>query len=169
MKKLITIVVFASLVWQANAQKVHPFTFRGTVYELNLADSSEKNLKDVTVEVWSGDQLIHSDKTGSKGKYSISLPKHPKFFIKFMKDGFVTKTVEVDTKGFKRAAEFGIVNLDLEISLFRNQNYLGVDFMEYTPVAIARMNKSKGVVEWDWSHTDEVNARLKGIIAANGQ
>jgi len=57
----------------------------------------------------------------------------------------------------------------LEISLFRNQNYLGVDFMEYTPVAIARMNKSKGVVEWDWSHTDDVNARLKGIISANGQ
>ena len=62
MKKLITIVVFASLVWQASAQKVNPFTFRGTVYELNLADSSEKNLKDVTVEVWSGDHLIHADK-----------------------------------------------------------------------------------------------------------
>lgn len=149
--------------------KAKAFNFHGQVFELSLKDSTEKPVMGVPIEIWSGDDLITTVETGPKGKYNISLMHYPEFTLKFGKSPYVTKVVQIDANGFQRAAEFGLVNLDLDISLFKDKGYLGMDFMSYTPVAIAKFNKKKGVIEWDLNYADKVNERVAGIIAANEQ
>lgn len=151
----------------AYSQQAKAFTFHGQVFELSLKDSSEKPIMGVHIEVWHEDQLLTTLESGPKGKYKISLMHYPSFRIKFGKAPYVTKVIDINAKGFERAAEFGIVNLQLEVSLFKEGNLMGMDFMNYTPVAIAHFNKKKGVIEWDFNYSEEMSKRVQGVIEAN--
>ena len=170
MKK--TIAILASMLcihWAAAQSKVKTFTFQGNVLELNLVDSSEKGVMGIPIEIWSGEELVATEMTGPKGKYNINLPRYSVFTLKFGKAPFVTKVVQIDTKGFERAADLAMVNLELDISLFKDRGYLGMNFMNYTPVAMAKFNKRSGKLEWNMDYAHDVNQRLSGVLVANGK
>lgn len=170
MKKTIAILASVLCTHFAIAQsKVKSFTFQGNVLELNLADSSEKGIMGIPIEVWSGEELIATEMSGPKGKYNINLPRYSMFTLKFGKAPYVTKVVQIDTKGFERAADLALVNLELDISLFKDRGYLGMNFMNYTPVAMAKFNKRSGKLEWNMDYAHEVNERLTGVLVANGK
>lgn len=170
MNKIIVTLAAVLLMNIASAQsKVKTFTFQGNVLELNLADSSEKGVMGIPIEIWSGEELVTTEMSGPKGKYSINLPRYQTFTLKFGKAPYVTKVVEIDTKGFERAADLAIVNLELDISLFKDRGYLGVNFMNYTPVAMAKFNKRSGKLEWNMDYAKNVNDRLTGVLTANGK
>jgi hypothetical protein len=170
MKK--TIAILASMLcihWAVAQSKVKTFTFQGNVLELSLTDSSEKGVMGVPIEIWSGEELVATEMSGPKGKYNINLPRYSVFTLKFGKAPYVTKVVQIDTKGFERAADLAIVNLELDISLFKDRGYLGMNFMNYTPVAMAKFNKRSGKLEWNMDYAHEVNERLTGVLVANGK
>lgn len=170
MNKIIVTLAAVLLVTIVSAQsKVKTFTFQGNVLELNLADSSEKGVMGVPIEIWSGEELVTTEMSGPKGKYSINLPRYSTFTLKFGKAPYVTKVVEIDTKGFERAADLAIVNLELDITLFKDRGYLGMNFMNYTPVAMAKFNKRSGKLEWNMDYAKDVNDRLTGVLTANGK
>lgn len=153
----------------AQDEKLKAFNLHGQVFELNLKDSIERPLVGAVIEIWSGDEFITSLESGSKGKYKIHLSYYPVYHIKFGKSPFITKVIEINAKGFTRAAEFGVVNLDLDVSIFKNENFLGLGFMDYTPVAKASFNKSKGVITWDEKYSKQINGRIRGVLEANGK
>jgi len=170
MNKIIVTLGAVLLINIASAQsKVKTFTFQGNVLELNLADSSEKGVMGIPIEIWSGEELVATEMSGPKGKYNINLPRYQTFTLKFGKAPYVTKVVEIDTKGFERAADLALVNLELDISLFKDRGYLGVNFMNYTPVAMAKFNKRSGKLEWNMDYAKNVNERLTGVLTANGK
>ena len=170
MNKIIVTLAAVLLINIASAQsKVKTFTFQGNVLELNLADSTEKGVMGIPIEIWCGEELVTTEMSGPKGKYSINLPRYQTFTLKFGKAPYVTKVVEIDTKGFERAADLAIVNLELDISLFKDRGYLGVNFMNYTPVAMAKFNKRSGKLEWNMDYAKNVNDRLTGVLTANGK
>jgi hypothetical protein len=170
MNKIIVTLAGVLLVTIVSAQsKVKTFTFQGNVLEVNLADSSEKGVMGIPIEIWSGEELVTTEMSGPKGKYSINLPRYSTFTLKFGKAPYVTKVVEIDTKGFERAADLAIVNLELDITLFKDRGYLGMNFMNYTPVAMAKFNKRSGKLEWNMDYAKDVNDRLTGVLTANGK
>lgn len=170
MNKIIVTLAAVLLVNIISAQsKVKTFTFQGNVLELNLMDSTEKGVMGIPIEIWSGEELVATEMSGPKGKYNINLPRYSKFTLKFGKAPYVTKVVEIDTKGFERAADLAIVNLELDISLFKDRGYLGMNFMNYTPVAMAKFNKRSGKLEWNMDYAKDVNDRLTGVLTANGK
>ncbi|MEN9639347.1 MAG: hypothetical protein RLZZ262_1215 [Bacteroidota bacterium] len=159
------ILLFATRTMAESDVKV--FTISGNVFELNLADSSEKGIIKVPIEIWTGEDKITTIETGPKGKYKVDLAYYPSYTLRFGAAPYVIKIIEINTSGIHRAAEFGIVNLDLDITLFKNENYMGLDFMTYTPVAKAAFNKKKGRLEWDYDYGDAMNTRVRGVIEAN--
>lgn len=168
MKTIFNLIVLLLLQTTMNAiSDVKCFNIHGNVYELSLEDSVEKGILKTSIEVWSGNQLITTVETGPKGKYKVDLAYYPHYTLKFGKAPYITKIVEIDTKGFDRAAEFGIVNLDLDVSLFRDEGYMGIDFMSYTPVAKGYFNKKKGKLEWDENYSQQMTGRIRGVIMAN--
>jgi len=170
MNKIIVTLASVLLLNAGSAQsKVKTFTFQGNVLELNLADSSEKGLMGVPIEIWSGEELVATETSGPKGKYSMNLPRYSVFTLKFGKAPYVTKVVEIDTKGFERAADLAMVNLEMDVSLFKDRGYLGMNFMNYTPVAMAKFNKRSGRLEWNTDYSKNANQRLYGVLTANGK
>ncbi len=170
MNKIIVTLASVLVLNVASAQsKVKTFTFQGNVLELNLADSTEKGLMGVPIEIWSGEELVATEMSGPKGKYSMNLPRYSVFTLKFGKAPYVTKVVEIDTKGFERAADLAIVNLEMDVSLFKDRGYLGMNFMNYTPVAMAKFNKRSGKLEWNADYSKNANQRLYGVLTANGK
>ena len=148
----------------AQDEKLKAFNLHGQVFELNLDDSIERPLVGAVIEIWSGEEFITSIESGSKGKYKINLVYYPIYHIKFGKSPFITKVIEINAKGFTRAAEFGVVNLDLDVSIFKDQNYLGLGFMSK-----ASFNKSKGIILWDDKYSKQMNGRIQGVLEANGK
>jgi len=156
------------LQWSAYGMSdVKVFTISGNVFELNLLDSTEKGLIKVPIEIWSGDQKITKIETGPKGKYKVDLAYYPSYTLRFGTAPYVTKVIDIQTDGVHRAAEFGVVNLDLDITLFRNENYMGLDFLNYTPIAKASFNKKKGQLVWDFDYGAAMSRRVRGVIDAN--
>jgi hypothetical protein len=170
MKKFVQYFCLMLVPWSATAQSdIKSFTFHGQVFELNLNDSTEKGTMGIPIEIWAGEEFIASIESGPKGKYNVSLIYYPSYRIKFGKAPFISKVVEINADGFARAAEFGVVNLELDVSIFKDSNFLGMDFMDYTPVAIARFNKKKGSIEWDMKYAEQVSNRVRGVLQANGR
>ena len=167
--RFVLMVFFTAIVnWSAYGMSdVKVFTIAGNVFELDLLDSTEKGLIKIPIEIWSGDQKITTIETGPKGKYKIDLAYYPSYTLRFGKAPYVTKVIDIQTDGVHRAAEFGIVNLDLDITLFRNENYMGLDFLNYTPIAKASFNKKKGQLIWDADYGAAMNSRVRGVIEAN--
>ncbi len=154
---------------EAQDKNLKAFNLHGQVFVLDLNDSTEKPTMGIPIEIWSGEELITKLESGPKGKYNLSLVYYPNYQIRFGKAPYITKVIEIDAKGFSRAAEFGIVNLDLDVSIFPNENFMGMDFMNYTPVAKAYFNKAKGIVMWDEKYSDQMNGRIRGVLEANGK
>lgn len=148
-------------------KKGAPFTFQGQVFEMSLTDSTEKPAMGIPIEVWHEDQLITTLESGAKGKYKINLSLYPSYSIKFGKSPYITKIIEINAKGFERAAEFGMVNLQLDVSIFKEGNMMGLGFMNYTAFATAQFNKKKGTMEWDFDYADRMAKRVQGILDAN--
>jgi hypothetical protein len=44
-----------------------------------------------------------------------------------------------------------------------------MNFMNYTPVAMAKFNKRSGRLEWNMDYAQEVNTRVNGVLTANGK
>lgn len=168
LKKIAGTLILVTIVLLAKADSdVKVFTISGNVFELNLADSSEKGIIKVPIEIWTGDEKITTIETGPKGKYKIDLAYYPSYTLRFGAAPYITKVIEINTTGIHKAAEFGLVNLDLDITLFKNNNYMGLDFMTYTPIAKAAFNRKKGKLEWDYAYGEAMNSRVRGIIEAN--
>ncbi len=142
-------------------------TISGKVLELNLLDSLEKPIAGIPIEVWSGNSIIATFKSESKGKYNLKLAYYPTYTIKFGNANYVTKIVEIDASNFKEASGFGLIQLTLDIALFKNKGYLGLDFMSNTPVAKAFFHKRKGAIVWDMDYSQKMNYRITGVLEAN--
>jgi hypothetical protein len=168
MRKLLYIATLLVLCIASTAQsKVKCVTISGKVLELNLLDSLEKPMAGIPIEVWSGNAIIATFKSESKGKYNIKLAYYPTYTIKFGNANYVTKIVEIDASNFKEASGFGLIQLTLDIALFKNKGYLGLDFMSTTPVAKAFFHKRKGAVVWDMDYSEKMNSRISGVLEAN--
>ncbi len=167
MKSFVYTVLLMTLSSGLIAQSNEAFTFQGQVFEMNLRDSVEKPISGIPIEVWYQDELLTSLNSGSKGKYKINLKRYPSYRIKFGKAPYTSKIIDIDAKGFDRAAEFGMVNLQLDVVVFKEENMMGMDFMNYTPFAIAKFNKKRGTMEWDFDYSEKMAKRVQGIIEAN--
>jgi hypothetical protein len=167
MKHLAYLILFTCLANVTWAQQTKAFTFSGQVFEMNLNDSTETPIMGVPIEVWHGEELLATLESGPKGKYKIMLDKYPSFRIKFGKAPYISKIIDINTKGFQRAAEYGLVNLEMDIIVFKEDNMMGMDFMNYTPFAKAQFNKKKGTMEWDYEYSDYMAKRVQAIVEAN--
>jgi hypothetical protein len=135
------------LLAKAESRDVKVFTISGNVFELNLADSTKK--ASLKCQLRFGQVMIRlPQSTRPKRKIQDRISLLPQLHLAFGLAPYVTKVIEINTTGIHKAAEFGIVNLDLDITLFRNENYMGLDFMTYTPIAKAAFNRKKGKLEW---------------------
>jgi hypothetical protein len=169
MKNLLSLIIFISLHQLAQAQTFgrSKVVLQGKVTELYLKDSTEKALDKVSVQIWSDQKLVAEIKTAHHGKYQLEAPYKENYSIKYVQDGYVTKTVDLDTKSIKREETAIRLMLTIDISLFKENAACDFSFLNEMPVAKAKVLRRKDEITWDIDYNFKMQERIrKEIIKA---
>lgn len=167
MKNLFTLTIFIVLSTFAQAQNFgkSKIILQGKVTELFLNDSTEKPLDNVSVQIWSDGKLVAEGRTAHRGKYRTEAPYKENYQIKYVQDGYVTKTVVLDTKSIKREESAIRLMLTIDISLFKQNEACDFSFLNELPVAKAKVLRRKDNISWDLDYNKTMQDRIRKEIS----
>ena len=156
MKNLLSLFVFVSLCNGLHAQTFgnSKIVLQGKVTELFLSDSTEKPLDRVSIQIWSNNKLVAETKSAHRGKYRMEAPFQENYEIKYVQDGFVSKTVALETKLIKREESAIRLLLTIDISMFKD-----------LPVAKAKVLRRKDNISWDLDYNKTMQDRIRKEIS----
>ncbi len=169
MKNLLSLFLFFALGTVVSAQTFgkSKVILQGKVTELFLADSTEKHLDKVSIQIWSDKKLISEIKSAHRGRYRLEAPYKEMYSIKYVQDGYVTKTVELEMKSVKREESAIRVMLTIDISMFKENTACDFSFLSEMPVAKAKVLRRKDNISWDVDYNHTMQERIrKEIIKA---
>lgn len=167
MKNLLFLPLFIVLSISTSAQTFgkSKIVLQGKVTELFLSDSTEKPLDKVSVQIWGDGKLVSEIKTAHRGKYRLEAPYKELYQIKYVQDGYVTKTVELESKQIKREESAIRLMLTIDISLFRENSACDFSFLNEMPVAKARVLRRKDNISWDLDYNKIMQDRIRKEIS----
>ncbi|MDP4819311.1 MAG: hypothetical protein NWR69_09895 [Flavobacteriales bacterium] len=167
MKNLLILPLFIVLSISTSAQTFgkSKIILQGKVTELFLSDSTEKPLDKVSVQIWSEGKLVSEIKTAHRGKYRMEAPYKQVYQIKYVHDGYVTKTVELETKSIKREESAIRLMLTIDISLFKENSACDFSFLNEMPVAKAKVLRRKDNISWDLDYNKTIQDRVRKEIS----
>jgi hypothetical protein len=167
MKNLLSLILFISLYQSAQAQTFgkSKVILQGKVSELFLSDSTEKPLDKVSIQIWSSNKLVAEIKSAHRGKYRMEAPFKENYEIKYVQDGYVTKTVLLETKSIKREETAIRLMLTIDISLFKENSACDFSFLNEMPVAKAKVLRRKDNISWDIDYNFAMQERIRKEIS----
>lgn len=167
MKNLLFLPLFIILSISTSAQTFgkSKIILQGKVTELFLSDSTEKPLDKVSVQIWSEGKLVSEIKTAHRGKYRMEAPYKQVYQIKYVQEGYVTKTVELETKSIKREETAIRLMLTIDISLFKENSACDFSFLNEMPVAKAKVLRRKDNISWDLDYNKTIQDRIRKEIS----
>jgi len=142
-------------------------TMKGRVSKINLSDSTEHLLNDTPIEIWVDDSLSSTIYTDEKGRYKFSLPFFHNYELKYGREPFVQKSVEIDATDFSQTTMTRGFRLEIDITLFEDFEVPEFGFLSREPVAIASYNKVEDTVIWNAEHTETINQKIREAIKQN--
>ena len=132
------------------------------VFEGRTLSNSGKKLSGVSVKIFQNGKEVHSEITGSGGQYAPYEAYYGySYKFVFSKEGFVSKSVEVDSK-----ENFYEEDVELKVQFPINMTMVnkepGIDYspIENKPVARVHIDKNTGLIDFDLPY---INSRKKEI------
>ena len=167
MKNLLSIFILVSLFHDLHAQTFgkSKIILQGKVTELFLADSTEKPLDKVSIQIWSNNKLVAEIKSAHRGKYRMEAPFKENYEIKYVQDGFVTKIVALETQSVKREETAIRLMLSIDISMFKENSACDFGFLNDVPVAKAKVLRRKDNISWDLDYNKTMQDRIRKEIS----
>jgi epidermal growth factor receptor substrate 15 len=125
-----------------------------------------KKLEVCQVVVFRNGQQYDVYDAGGSGKYELRLELGYNYDLKFAKDGYVAKTVRVDTRNIPEEDKAGGFQMDLPGMLFAMVDGFNTDILK-EPVAKAQFNPETNSIEFDADYTermkDKIDAEFKRL------
>ncbi|MDP4631067.1 MAG: hypothetical protein NWQ44_07795 [Flavobacteriales bacterium] len=95
----------------------------------------------------------------------MEAPYKQVYQIKYVHDGYVTKTVELETKSIKREESAIRLMLTIDISLFKENSACDFSFLNEMPVAKAKVLRRKDNISWDLDYNKTIQDRVRKEIS----
>ena len=140
---------------------------------MSVRDSgTEEKLDYVWVQVYKGDTLVDSDSSGVMlwgGEGHLKgfwLEYGSKYKLVFSKEGYITKTAEVDLTNPKLKKNDDEIHLSLFVTLFPDCGAGDYTFMETTPM-IKLFLSDEGEQDWDKEYAREMQLKVGAAHYAN--
>ena len=169
MKSTITLfLLLLSFVCWSQYPEGDMINFYGKTTRMNLKDSTEKPLDGVKIEFWSGGELLGEFTSIKRGTYSYNLPFRKSYTVKYLAGQYVTKMIEVDLNKFYDEAERRGLKMQIDVALFKDSGFMGLDFMKEVPVAKAEYIPRKKTLVWDDKYRKNIQARMVSVLKAYG-
>lgn len=159
MKKLIVSTITFLLV-QSFLQAQDPQYLYG--FYGRVAVDEEKGIG-VTVNLYDGNTMISSYKTKKNAKFAIDAPENKHYTLEFVKEGFVTKRVIINTK---LLPENRIEEKDFAFDVYMIQEKEGVDYsiLDF-PIALIEYRKSVRAFDYNKKYTRKMRDVQNEVVA----
>ena len=117
----------------------------------------ERKLQDCEVLIYEGNEVVGRHVTDKSGRFSVGLGLGKEFAMVFLKEGFLSKRILVDTRAKIPAEVIGIAPLDMAMSMLPATKYQGADTDDLDfPFAIVRWNKQAMAFVQDQQYTADM-------------
>lgn len=172
MRKFSLLLLFVALSSQFLLAQGDPKTAKkmiqlsGKITSAIWPDTLGKGIKRGLVEAYADGKKIAMDSASSSGQYKFKkLPYYPTIQLVYKGDGHLQKIIDVDM------TEFGEDNaqqlqLELDVVLYRDNQYLGVNFLRTMPFGRGRYMIKKKQWNWDKKYKEEMRIRLDEVLRA---
>ncbi|PCJ26367.1 MAG: hypothetical protein COA97_06185 [Flavobacteriales bacterium] len=119
-----------------------------------LVDGNDKKMKDVTVNLYKGNEIVSTKKWGKKFDYNLALETY--YTLELIKEGFISKRIAISTfEGDKGAEPFMFV-----MELIKVQDGIkGMD--EDYPSALIEYKKDEGTFNFDVNYAKNLKKEQK--------
>jgi hypothetical protein len=149
------------------AQKIRPN--RDNILLMGKVENKSKNqIKDgiVTVTDLHDSLFVHTD-TVVHGKFEMVLPFDRTLVIRVSSDGYIDKSVEIDTHGLTLADRKGGYGIAVTFTLIKLPTNIEYEILKQ-PFGKAHYDRKKKNFYWDVSYTDRMREEQDRIIRAAG-
>ena len=130
------------------------------VYGSVKDDESMKKMDAVTVTVLQDGSAFDSFTTAGNGKYEFELPLGHSYTLSFAKGDFVTKKIDINTKGIPAEDMAGGFQLNMDMSLFAYIEGFDTSILD-APIGKAAFDPVRNAVEFDFDYTSRIQQRIK--------
>jgi hypothetical protein len=110
-------------------------------------------LNGVQVKLFCNDSLVDSSAVAGKGKSEYTLKPNYTYQLKFSKQGYEPKFVEVNTSDIPPKFKDKKFTIKIEMNLFQKMEGLEVDFLKTEPVGKSRFNIEEEAFRWDFEYS----------------
>lgn len=149
-----SIVIFVLVIFSA----ITSVMAQNLIIDGRLTDiDSKKRIADVTITVFDGTKQIFQTTSAASGKYEVSIPLNKNLRVQYTKNGFVTKTMFVNTNGINEEdiPIGGKIFPPIDIDLFINRPNVDFSFLKTEPV-----------VEWNYDSNSQSMGYNEGKMQA---
>lgn len=119
----------------------------------------------VTVHLYDNNQLISTYKTSQNAKFSVGAPLAKHYTLEFVKEGFVTKRVIINTKAINspkvRAEDF-----DFNVYLIKEEIDIDYSILDF-PMALIEYKKSIKGFDYNKKYTRQMH-KIQNVVVAEG-
>lgn len=124
-----------------------------------FGDNTGMDLPHSKVEVFKNDKLSTFFETDDAGVAVFPLPLGIIYDFIFSSEGYMTKTVRIDTYGIPEENRAGGFMMELDIELFSKVAGFNEDILA-APVGIARYDAEKDALEFDGAYSEEIRKKI---------
>jgi epidermal growth factor receptor substrate 15 len=127
---------------------------------------SKKRIGDVTVTVYDGAKQIFQTTSATNGKYAINIPVDKNLKIQYSKNGFVTKTMMVNTNGINEEdiPIGGKVFPPIDIDLFMNRPNVDFSFLNSEPVVEWKYDSNSHSMGYDDGKMQAMKSKIENLL-----
>jgi hypothetical protein len=127
-----------------------------------------KLIPKTSVYVLSGADTIYNLTTPQKAIYSFELDLDRLYTIRFVKAGYVSKFIEIDTREIPEEKAAKGFEMKVDITLFKQYSGFDYSILDREPIAKAKYLKKTEVIDWDLAYTKKM-LKLLEKLNRNGQ
>ena len=116
---------------------------QGKTFLLDLESQKKKTAPEISIQVYSGSELIQEVKSAKHGRYSIELPFNDKYRVVFGGDAYISKIVEINAYGFHKDVMESGYKMSMDMTVITDDGYRTCDIRDES------IQKEVQEVTWD--------------------
>lgn len=159
------VLAMATGLWAQSPQVLFYGYIEEGYFESNMPkkvkEEGAERLQGVKVKVMIGDETVHAITCRNTGFYAVLLKEDQMYHVVFEKDGYMQRTIELNTAGLELPNDEATIKCVADVSLFKTlENNAEVAQFVKAPFAKATFNKSSHEMEWDMKYTTELKQKF---------
>lgn len=130
------------------------------VYGTVKDDATMKKMEGAVIKVFQNGSEYDTFTTAGNGKYEFELPLGYSYKLSFSNDDFISKSVEINTKGIPEEDMAGGFQLNMDMSLFADDDCFDPAVLN-KPIGKAAFDPVRNAVEFDFDYTAGVQREIE--------